>query len=117
MVNAIGVSNFDAPLLRELYDIANKRISVVQNWMDPFKQDVETRKFCSNHKIAYMAYSSLGTQWEMKIGHNPVFADPTLQAIATKHGTISHFIYIHTLFIQYLSDILNDIVFFVLILL
>ena len=90
IVNAIGVSNFDVSLLQELYDIANKRISVVQNWMDPFRQDKETRAFCLRHNIAYMAYSSLGTQWEMKLGHNPVFQDSTLQAIATKHSKSNH---------------------------
>jgi len=37
-VKAIGVSNFDDNTLKALMDMANKKISVVQNWMDPFHQ-------------------------------------------------------------------------------
>ena len=33
-----------------------------------------------------MAYSSLGTQWEGKLGHNPVFRSAELARIAEKHG-------------------------------
>ena len=85
-VHAIGVSNFDANQLRELLSITNHKVSVVQNWMDPFHQDVEVRQICKQNNIVYMGYSSFGTQWEWKIKHNPVFTNPLLQTIADKYA-------------------------------
>ena len=41
LVSAIGVSQFSALELEELLRIAKVRVSVVQNWMDPFHQDLE----------------------------------------------------------------------------
>ena len=35
LVRHIGVSNFDAPLLRELLQLSNRRVSLVQNWYPP----------------------------------------------------------------------------------
>jgi diketogulonate reductase-like aldo/keto reductase len=84
-IAAIGVSNFDARLLRELLDIANVKVSVIQNWMDPFQQDNEVRELAATYDIAYMAYSSYGTQWEWKLHRNPVFTSKDLKAIAHKH--------------------------------
>lgn len=87
-VKAIGVSNFDAAQLAELEAMANTKVSVVQNWMDPFNQDQGVRDFCRLHGITYMAYSSMGTQWESKFrGSNPVLSDKTLAGIATAHQT------------------------------
>jgi diketogulonate reductase-like aldo/keto reductase len=84
-IAAIGVSNFDARLLRELLDIANVKVSVIQNWMDPFQQDNEVRELAATYDIAYMAYSSYGTQWEWKLHRNPVFTSKDLKAIAHTH--------------------------------
>lgn len=83
-IQKIGVSNFDVHLLEELVlNIANHKVSLVQNWMDPFHQDVETRQFCQEHGIQYMAYSSFGTQWRKK---NPVLSSPLLNSIARKYN-------------------------------
>ena len=61
--------------------------------MDPFHQDKETRALAAQHGIIYMAYSSLGTQWEGKLGHNPVFESDVLRTIAEKHGmSIAHIV-------------------------
>ena len=84
-IRAIGVSNFGPNELRELLALTNHKVSVVQNWMDPFHQDREVRQICRQNGIVYMAYSSLGTQWEHKLKHNPVFTNPLLQRIADKH--------------------------------
>ena len=84
-IHAIGVSNFDANQLRELLSLTNHKVSVVQNWMDPFHQDNEVRRICKENNIVYMGYSSFGTQWEWKLQHNPVFTNPLLQTIADKH--------------------------------
>jgi len=88
IIRAIGVSNFDRSQLEELETLASTRIAVVQNWMDPFNQDVESRMFCKAHGITYMAYSSMGTQWEAKFPeNNPVLTDKTLLDIAHQHQT------------------------------
>lgn len=86
-ISAIGVSNFNLKQLDELYSLSNSKISVVQNWMDPFNQDVKVREYCHKNNIAYMAYSSFGTQWEGKLRKNPVFTSSILQAIADKYRT------------------------------
>lgn len=70
-IKAVGVSNFHAELLSELLLFANSKVAVVQNWMDPFHQDLETRLLATKHHIHYMAYSSFGTQW----GGNRRFAN------------------------------------------
>jgi diketogulonate reductase-like aldo/keto reductase len=87
LVLNIGVSNFNVELLRELSSFANSKVAVVQNWMDPFNQDNEVREYCAGNGIAYMAYSSFGTQWEGKLKRNPVFTSPVLTSIASKHNT------------------------------
>jgi diketogulonate reductase-like aldo/keto reductase len=86
-VKHIGVSNFGVSLLQELKNIATMPVSVVQNWMDPFHQDIEVRNYCKENGIVYMAYSSFGTQWTAKLQHNPVWFNPVLEAIAKKHET------------------------------
>lgn len=88
-VSAIGVSNLDARQLQDLLKFANTRVSVIQNWMDPFHQDKEVRSICHQYNIVYMAYSSLGGQWEYfeNVRHNPVIVNPILQNIAAKHNT------------------------------
>ena len=81
----IGVSNFDISLLEELVlHHANRKVAVVQNWMDPFHQDRAVREFCRDHGIQYMAYSSFGTQWFSR-RENPVLTSSVLQAIADRH--------------------------------
>ena len=87
-IKEIGVSNFDKRELSELVlSLANTKVSVVQNWMDPFHQDREVRTFAAAHNIDYMAYSSYGTQWGRKYDHNVVFNNPALDRIAKKHKT------------------------------
>ena len=83
---AIGVSNFDIALIKELHHMSVAKVSVIQNWMDPFNQDIAVRKFASDNKIVYMAYSSFGTQWQNKFpDDNPVFSNALLKRIALKH--------------------------------
>lgn len=80
----IGVSNFDLPQLQELVgQLANRRVSVVQNWMDPLHQDADVRAFCSEHHIQYMAYSSFGTQWGQRVD---LLRHPVLAGIADARG-------------------------------
>jgi len=83
-IHNIGVSNFNEVELSELLQITNKKIALIQNWMDPFHQDKIVREICKIHNIKYMAYSSLGTQHNRP--QNPVLTNPLLQSIASKHG-------------------------------
>ncbi len=95
-IRAIGVSNFDVDRLEELVrSLANSKVTVVQNWMDPFHQDREVRAFAAAHRIHYMAYSSFGTQWggnRRFENYNPVLttdrrytANAVLRDIAESH--------------------------------
>eukprot|EP00937_MAST-01D_sp_MAST-1D-sp2_P002486 g2486.t1 len=90
-VRHIGVSNFDAPLLRELLDTVSQTVkpAVVQNWMDPFHQDAATRELCRERGVVFQAFSSLGNQWQYlrDLGGrgNPVLMNPVLTRIAGAH--------------------------------
>lgn len=86
---AIGVSNFDAQQLQELVHLANSKVSVVQNWMDPLHQDALVRQVASENGIAYMAYSSFGTQWsdeKYAVRGNVVLNNPLLMQLAKKYA-------------------------------
>ena len=82
-IHSIGVSNFDLNLLKRAVNELDGQVDIIQNWMDPFHQDVEVRKFCTENGIQYMAYSSYGTQWNRY--PNPVLTNPLLQEIANKY--------------------------------
>jgi diketogulonate reductase-like aldo/keto reductase len=85
-IQMIGVSNFDIDQLEEIVlHVADRQVSVIQNWMDPFHQDRAVRSFAKQNGIQYMAYSSFGTQWQGK-GFNPVFESDVLRNIADKYS-------------------------------
>ena len=86
-VRAIGASNLDVGDTRELIAFAKIGPHVIQNWMDPFHQDREVRELCRDRGIAYMSYSTLGTQWEMRGRGNPVATHGVLRAIADARHT------------------------------
>lgn len=93
----IGVSNLDLSQLEELVlRRANRKVAILQNWMDPLHQDVTVRKFCAKHDIVYMAFSSFGTQWSHSsrfLGRNPVMTHPILLQIAReRHATVAQVI-------------------------
>ena len=69
-IRSLGVSNFDLVDLRELLNITNVTVSVVQNWFDPFHQDENVRAFCAKHQIHYMGYSTLGMFYCVVFGKN-----------------------------------------------
>ncbi|XP_002737509.2 uncharacterized protein LOC100370566 [Saccoglossus kowalevskii] len=83
-IRSIGVSNFDLPLMTELMEIATIPVSIVQNQFDVLNRDDDVRKFCSDHNIQYMGYSSLGRMWtfEHNVAENPVLNNPVIQHIA-----------------------------------
>ena len=88
LVRAIGVSNFSPQQLKELLTITRSKVSLVQNWMDPFHQDRVVRDICTANHIHYMAYSSLGGQWEYILHQgNPLYTTPALHQLAEKYHT------------------------------
>jgi diketogulonate reductase-like aldo/keto reductase len=82
LLRSIGVSNFDEAQLRELLAMATTKVAAVQNWCDPFHQDRAVRRMAAEAGVPYMAYSSLGTQWQR--WPNVVLSDPTLLEIARR---------------------------------
>jgi diketogulonate reductase-like aldo/keto reductase len=86
-ISAVGVSNFDRRRLEQLLEITTAKVTIIQNWMDPFHQDSEMRQFATENNIVYMGYSSFGTQWQGKFTENPVFSNEVLNKIALKHDT------------------------------
>ena len=106
LVKFIGVSNFDINLLKQAVEITENKnknkdkddhhttgkvsLSVIQNWMDPFHQDRKVRDYCILNNITYMAYSTLGTQWQWKLKYNPVFESNILKEIANDHNKNNH---------------------------
>ncbi|KAJ8612263.1 hypothetical protein CTAYLR_002916 [Chrysophaeum taylorii] len=89
LARAIGVSNVSPRDLDDLLSFSNEGPHVVQNWMDPFHQDRETRARCKAAGIAFMSYSTLGTQWEMRSGRNLVVSNSVLRRIAAdKNATV-----------------------------
>ena len=96
VIHSLGVSNFDVSLLKELLKLAEVPVSLVQNWFDPYYQDIEVRNLCADNGIAYMGYSTLGTAWKESgiVDYNPVLQDQSqLMHIATEHqATISQIV-------------------------
>lgn len=84
LVGAIGVSNFGARDLDALLKFARVRPHVLQTWMDPFHSERALRKVCAREGVAFMAYSTLGTQWRRAA--NPVLRSETLRSIGKKYG-------------------------------
>ena len=80
----IGASNVDVEFLHALWQFADVKPQLVQNRMEPFHQDRAVRAWCSERKVVYQAYSSLGTQ-HRALGYNPVLESPLLKQIAAAH--------------------------------
>jgi diketogulonate reductase-like aldo/keto reductase len=96
-IRAVGVSNFDAPLLRELMDVHRDRnvpVALVQNRADPLApEDPAVLDLCHQHGIAYQAFSVLGRQWVVgpwshfwhkEHPNHPILTHPDVAAIAER---------------------------------
>merc|ERR1712046_370459 len=81
----IGICDADSSILDEMQR-RKQMPHIIQNWMDPFHQDREVRTRAKADGIQYQAYSTLGTQWQMRTGRNPVLNSPLLKRIAKKYG-------------------------------
>ncbi|MAZ28807.1 MAG: aldo/keto reductase [Cytophagaceae bacterium] len=77
-IKAIGVSNFLQHHLEDLMQDATIAPMVNQMEFHPWLVQKELQDFCKKNKIQYEAWSPLG--------QGNVFKNPTLKAIAEKHG-------------------------------
>ena len=59
-LRSLGVSNFGLEDVEGLVQLATVPVSAVQDWFDPFHQDVRMREFSQKHGIRYIGYSTLG---------------------------------------------------------
>jgi len=93
-IRSLGVSNFYEAELMELLHWSVQPISVVQNWFDPFNQDIVVRDICSKYNIRYMGFSTLGSRWKLLgLSFNPVMTSELLSIISGHHDYIlSHIV-------------------------
>jgi glycerol 2-dehydrogenase (NADP+) len=80
---SIGVSNFSAPFLRDLFALETGVIPAVnQIELHPYcqKAQQEIVDECLKHHIILTAYSPLGS------GHADMLKEPLIEEIATKYG-------------------------------
>lgn len=89
-VRAIGVSNFSVRQLEALSAVAKVPVHVVQNYMDPLRQDREVRAWCDKHGVLYTSYSTLGSQWQHRSHgerrENPVLSHSVVKKLAQRHN-------------------------------
>lgn len=77
-LHSLGVSNFGLEDVEELVQLAAVPVSAVQEWFDPFHQDVKLREFCQREGIRYIGYSTLGEYiWRCLTPISPTFHERT----------------------------------------
>ena len=88
---ALGVSNFRTSELNQLLEFASNMphgsVDVVQDWFDPLHQQRELRQLCSEHNIAFQAYSTLSAPgWRRRQPDRQMILEhPAIVKIATTH--------------------------------
>lgn len=86
---SIGVSNFEPHHLAAIVDATGVTPAVNQVELHPRLAQREVRAFCAGHGIAIEAWSPLGGSgqgWGSTSTPNTLLTDPTLAAIADRHG-------------------------------
>jgi diketogulonate reductase-like aldo/keto reductase len=61
LTKSIGLSNFNKTQIAEVHAIARIPISTLQNECHPYLQQKDLIDFCNFHKIAFQAFSPLGS--------------------------------------------------------
>lgn len=88
-VRAIGVSNFNAPLLRDLLAFSHSPVALLQNRADPLQsEDPQVLALCQSQGVQFQSFSTLGRQWVagQPGALNPVLAAEPIQAAAAALG-------------------------------
>jgi len=85
LVRSIGVANFTAPMLVDLFTYAKIMPSVNQVELHPYNQQSRLVEFCQDHKMVVTAYSPLGSPGNNP-GDQPVLLDDrVIKEIAQSH--------------------------------
>ena len=69
------MSNFDVPLLDELYEMAVIKPHVVQNFAQPGEVDKDVRDWCKNHEVGVVSALSIhpiNTSYQTTPSHAPL---------------------------------------------
>jgi alcohol dehydrogenase (NADP+) len=89
LVRHIGVSNFNIPNLRHLFDVADRAPEMNQVELHPYLQQREMLAFAEEQDLPLTAYSPLGSKDRpegMKAADEPLLLeDPTIREIADRH--------------------------------
>jgi diketogulonate reductase-like aldo/keto reductase len=89
---AIGVSNYEKNHLQEIFDLKSLLPAVNQVEYHPYWHEDDLVSFCSDHKIVFNGYSSVGVPDYMKSPDNPnawkvqIIEQPLVQQIAQKYN-------------------------------
>jgi diketogulonate reductase-like aldo/keto reductase len=87
LVKMIGVANFTAPLLLDLFSCAKVSPVVNQVELHPYLQQSALVEFCKYKGVQVTAYSPLGSPGNyLSKGKPSIAEDPVIKNIATKHG-------------------------------
>jgi diketogulonate reductase-like aldo/keto reductase len=89
IVSSIGVSNFDIKLLQELRAMAVIQPELVQNYGALGSLDLEVRRFCHRHGIAYQPYATVRNLLARSSREDET-PRATARAIATKRNISQH---------------------------
>lgn len=91
-VDAIGVSNFDLPLLQSMQD-DGREVSllphVVQNWAEPGSRDDDVAEWCKETKTVYQTYATLRNLRQLSTGKRNEVTE-AMNRIATKYMKTQH---------------------------
>jgi len=85
-IRSLGISNVDIGTLTDLVEMARIQPSVVQCNSDILRPNRDIMEFCEAKEIQFQGYSTLGTQWAMHGGDNPVLSHPAVLDIALKRN-------------------------------
>ena len=79
-VRAIGLSNFNADQIREIFSICDVKPTVLQTEAHPYFQEKELKKFLFEHDMVIQAWYPLGH------GDKALIQEPIFTELAAKYG-------------------------------
>ncbi|KAG8185881.1 hypothetical protein JTE90_028885 [Oedothorax gibbosus] len=95
LVKSIGISNFNSEQIRRIYNAATIKPTALQVECHPFLQQIELLEFAKSLKIAFIAYSPLGTpgmpnfikkKYGVDVTPDSLLEDERIKKIAVKHN-------------------------------
>jgi diketogulonate reductase-like aldo/keto reductase len=87
LVRAIGVANFTAPMLNDLFSYASIRPAVNQIELHPYLQQLRLVEFCQHQGMVVTGYAPLGSPGNYREKGFPIIIeDKAITDIAAAHG-------------------------------